>query len=195
MMDGIAAEKAEARREMRRVLRGYFAENDVPRVSAEVCGRLLADGAYARAAAVLCFLSAGLEVDTSPIVARTLADGKVLACPRVVGVEMEFRTLSADSPLSEQTAPGAFGIPEPTDGRPAFAPESFGGRILVVVPGVAFTRGGLRLGHGKGFYDRFLSRLARSSAEFEAAAVCLPCQVVESLPADGRDVRIPRVFS
>ena len=81
-----------------------------------------------------------------------------------------------------QLAPGRWGIWEPTDEAPLLSDYS---RLdLVVVPGVAFSSDGKRLGRGKSFYDRFLPLVPRAAF----VGVCYPCQVVEQIPADPWDV-------
>lgn len=81
-----------------------------------------------------------------------------------------------------QLAPGRWGIWEPTDEAPLLSDYS---RLdLVVVPGVAFSSDGKRLGRGKSFYDRFLPLLPRAAF----VGVCYPCQVVEQIPADPWDI-------
>ena len=83
---------------------------------------------------------------------------------------------------SEQLAPGRWGIWEPTDEAPLLSDYS---RLdLVVVPGVAFSSDGKRLGRGKSFYDRFLPLVPRAAF----VGVCYPCQVVEQIPADPWDI-------
>ena len=55
------------------------------------------------------------------------------------------------------------------------------------MPGVAFTAAGMRLGRGKGFYDKYLSQQGFRAFK---AGVCYPHQVVEELPADPFEHRI-----
>ena len=81
-----------------------------------------------------------------------------------------------------QLAPGRWGIWEPTDEAPLLSDYS---RLdLVVVPGVAFSSDGKRLGRGKSFYDRFLPLVPRAAF----VGVCYPCQMVEQIPADPWDI-------
>ena len=81
-----------------------------------------------------------------------------------------------------QLAPGRWGIWEPTDEAPLLSDYS---RLdLVVVPGLAFSSDGKRLGRGKSFYDRFLPLVPRAAF----VGVCYPCQVVEQIPADPWDI-------
>lgn len=81
-----------------------------------------------------------------------------------------------------QLAPGRWGIWEPTDEAPLLSDYS---RLdLVVVPGVAFSSDGKRLGRGKSFYDRFLPLVPRAAF----VGVCYPCQLVEQIPADHWDI-------
>ena len=84
---------------------------------------------------------------------------------------------------------GAFGIAEPEPGARTCPPGEID---LVVVPGVAFTAGGVRLGRGKGYYDRYLSQ-----AEFRGATVgvCYAHQLVGELPSEPHDVAVDCVVA
>lgn len=104
--------------------------------------------------------------------------------PRIVGRELEVRLVRA--PL--QLRPTAFGLREPDPDRTEVVdPASLG---LVIVPGVAFTRGGDRLGRGAGFYDLFLASLPPHVA---TAAFLFNCQVRDVLPVEPHDRRVQRL--
>lgn len=62
---------------------------------------------------------------------------------------------------------------------------------LVLVPGLAFTEAGIRLGHGAGYYDRFLASLPPATP---TAGVCFSCQIAASLPVEGHDIPVQKVF-
>jgi 5-formyltetrahydrofolate cyclo-ligase len=79
---------------------------------------------------------------------------------------------------------GQWGIREPDGDRVDPATVD-----LVVVPGVAFTLAGDRLGHGKGYYDRVL---AGSNAPTVGA--CFTEQIVDELPVEPHDVRLQHVI-
>lgn len=106
-----------------------------------------------------------------------------IVVPRVEGDEMEFYDYAAGT-----MAEGAFGISEPQQGE-ATQPSEID---LMVTPGVAFTASGDRLGRGKGFYDRYLSR---EGFRAYCVGVCYAHQVVEVLPVEPHDRRMDEVIS
>jgi 5-formyltetrahydrofolate cyclo-ligase len=85
-------------------------------------------------------------------------------------------------PWEGPLAPGPFGLLEPTS-----PPVDPGVLDLVVVPGLAFDRTGRRLGHGKGYYDRFLKDLPPRVLTVGLVPRAL---VLEELPEDPWDVRV-----
>jgi 5-formyltetrahydrofolate cyclo-ligase len=131
---------------------------------------------YAAAHTVMAYIGVGDEPDTEPLLARLRADGKHVVLPRVVGPIIE-------ACAGEPSRIGSFGIPEP-DG-PAADPATID---LVVVPGLAFTADGRRLGQGKGYYDRFLPLTTAVTV-----GACFAEMVVEDLPTEPHDVRLDRI--
>ena len=103
--------------------------------------------------------------------------------PRVKGEDMEFYDYDA-----EAMAVGAFGISEPQGEVPVAAEEI----DLMIVPGVAFTRAGDRLGRGKGYYDRYLSR---EGFRAYCVGVCYEHQLLAELPVEPHDRRMDEVVS
>jgi 5-formyltetrahydrofolate cyclo-ligase len=62
---------------------------------------------------------------------------------------------------------------------------------VVVVPGVAFTEQGLRLGSGSGFYDRYLVRVRSDCMIW---GVCFKEQLRPSLPVEDCDIPMQHMF-
>jgi len=63
---------------------------------------------------------------------------------------------------------------------------------VVVVPGLAFTTSGDRLGQGGGWYDRFLASLRPEAIKI---GVAFAPQIVESLPVEPHDIRMDVVIT
>ena len=135
---------------------------------------------YAAATVVMAFSAMANEPDTDGLHARVAHDGKALVLPRI-----EPGGLVAVS-AGGGTRRGQFGIIEPL-GEP-IDPATID---LIVVPGVAFTAAGWRLGHGRAYYDRFLPTATRA---FTVGA-CFTEQLVDELPVDSHDVRLDLVLS
>ena len=124
------------------------------------------------------YLSCGAEISTKDIVLAALRVGKTVAAPKVTGSgQMEFYQVETLLSLSA----GAFGILEPKPDR-VLTPDM--GKTLLLLPGLAFTRSGERLGYGGGYYDRYLS----VHKEAFLAAPAYPFSVLESLPVQAHDV-------
>ncbi|MFN8020657.1 MAG: 5-formyltetrahydrofolate cyclo-ligase [Acidimicrobiales bacterium] len=134
---------------------------------------------YASARTVMAFASMPSEPDTDGLFARLERDGKALVLPRIVGDELE------PALVGDGTKAAVWGIREPQGA--AVDPTSID---LVIVPGVAFTLAGGRLGHGKAYYDRFLPR----TQAFTVGA-CFDEQVVDDLPLEPHDVLLDLVIS
>ena len=100
------------------------------------------------------------------------------------GGEMDFHFVSDFTTLT----PGAFGIREPNQRlHPKVAPQDLD---LILVPGLAFTRSGQRLGQGGGFYDRFLKRL-----NVPTLGIAYECQLFSELPCEVHDQGIDNLLT
>ncbi len=63
---------------------------------------------------------------------------------------------------------------------------------LVIVPGLAFTADGGRLGQGGGWYDRFLSRIR---PDCTTVGVCFVEQLLDALPTEPHDIAVDHVVT
>ena len=161
--------------------RRALAPVDASSRSAAVRERLWAVPEFTNAHRVLTYVSAkDNEVDTTEIIRRLLAGGREVACPVVLpSGEMEWRRIARQDDL----LPGRFGIPAPDAMRCPPVDSTRG--AVVLVPGLAFARDGHRLGHGGGYFDRFLSRFDGTSI-----GLAYEFQVLDNLPIDPYDERV-----
>lgn len=83
---------------------------------------------------------------------------------------------------------GAYGIDEPQGTLP-ISPDEID---LMILPGVAFTPHGDRLGRGKGFYDRYT---AREGFHAYCIGVCYDYQILPSLPTEPHDRKVAEVIT
>lgn len=97
---------------------------------------------------------------------------------------MEFRIVR--DPQSDLTA-GAMGILAPTENCPLVLPQEID---LLVVPGVAFTLAGARLGYGGGYYDRYIPLCTRA----RILACAFAEQLVNDLPTEPHDYTLPQLI-
>ena len=178
-----SATHAAAKAELRKLARGRRrAVGDEVRAAAALAirDRLLA-GPLAGAAVVACFASFGDEVNTHPLLGALAAEHRAVALPLVLHRErrLEFRVVER---FPAGCVPGPFGILQPD---PLQYPEIIKPAALeaFVVPGLAFTRDGWRLGYGGGYYDRLLLEAPRA----RSVGIAFEEQLVESLPLDPWD--------
>lgn len=124
------------------------------------------------------------EVDLMPLLAE--APGLHYAFPRCLpGQRLRFHEVASPE---DDLIPGAHGILAPRPGLPAID----AGRLdALIIPGVAFTPSGARLGYGGGYYDRFLPTCPQA----RLIALAFAEQMLDSLPTEGHDVPIPLVLS
>lgn len=108
------------------------------------------------------------ELSTRNIVQDALQNGKNVYIPYIHKVDqlsiMDMLALNSMAEF-ESLQPDKWGIPslQPTQipGRRNCFDAT--GLDLIVMPGMAFDQGFRRLGHGKGYYDHFLTRYSKWS--------------------------------
>ena len=138
--------------------------------------------AYQNAKTVYGYLPYNQEVRTVPMLEQALRDGKRVAVPKIYGDTMKFLYLDDLSKVEKNS----MGIPEPVDDTPVADDPT----ALVLIPGVAFTKEGDRMGYGGGFYDRFLAL----EPDHPTLALCYEFQIVDSLPTEAFDIPVDTVL-
>ena len=176
-------EKA-ALRAMLRKKRKEFSPHDCEHWDASLCTHVLSLPEYQQANTIFCYVSTPEEPGTQAILAFALADGKQLCVPRCrPNGQMDLCLISSLFDLR----PGAYGILEPSPHALTLSPEEVD---LAIIPCLACTRDGLRLGLGGGYYDRFLPRFSGN-----AVMLCREALVLDSLPTEAHDCPVPTLIT
>lgn len=186
--DPVAADK-RLLRERIRSHRDALPEPERARASGVITQRLLCLPQWTAAACVMAYGSFGKEFDTTELLRAALAQGKTLVLPRVFGAQRRL-CLHRIQDLEQDLVPGVWGIPEPLPGRcPEISREII---ELIVVPGLAFSPAGARLGYGGGYYDQLLGHWPGRPF---LVAPAFALQVVPSVPTGPHDVPVDLVLS
>ena len=114
--------------------------------------RLSSIEAFQKASCIFSYASMGSEADTAVIISDAISRKKTVALPKTYeNGRMEFFSVMDVNALER----GALGILEPSEARPLMKSTD---ADVIILPGLGFDRHLHRLGYGKGFYDRYLTR-------------------------------------
>lgn len=179
-MKTLNEEKANLRKQLREAYRA-ISPTERREKSNLLQERILRELAGTEARRIFCYVSYGWEPETGELIRALLRLGKEVAVPRC----RDDGTMDAILIRSmEDLKPGMYGIPEPAADRESCSPGSID---LALVPAMALSPEGKRLGKGGGYYDRYLPKL------------CCPAWGISffecPVPAEEHDVRMDRCFT
>ncbi len=187
----MSSEGIDAKVELRSRLiaaRNQLHDHQRRRLDRQICAQLLrylGELDYLDIAAYIAFRG---EPDLSPALEVLHQAGRRIHLPIVRDQAMHFARWVPGTEMPKNR----FGIPEPVNGRPCPTERL----ELVLMPLVAFSPAGTRLGMGAGFYDRCFSfRNEHRDAPPELIGVAYSLQEVNSLPAQSWDVPLDGVIT
>ena len=133
-----------------------------------------------KAGAVFTYASTEIEVDTRRLIEYCLERKIPVALPVSRDEELDFFFINSIDELQK----GRYSIDEPPQNHPAIPDKN----TLCIVPALCADGEGLRLGYGKGYYDRFLKDFTGISA-----IICY-ASFKQEVPAEPHDVRCDYTF-
>lgn len=160
-------------------------EEDRKEKSRLIKDKLLRQKEFRKAKKVMFYIAMKGEVETREMIKTAKKLGKIIAVPVCVKNRASLRPAILNSHASLKKGP--YGVPEP-------ATSSFlrsADLDLVITPGVAFDKKGNRLGRGKGYYDRFLSKIPKDTPSIGLA---FSLQILPVVPASSHDVSVKKVL-
>ena len=175
-------EKQQLRAIVRR-LEAALAPEYKAKSARSIAHRLLAMPEYQEAQTVFCFVGTDREIDTRPILEDALAAGKTLCVPLCTEPgRMESRQITD----LNQLVPGRYGLLEPTADTPVSPVDAID---FAVLPCVTCNYLGQRLGHGGGYYDRYLQQITGTQA-----VLCRTALMCDEIPMEAHDRTIDFVI-
>lgn len=122
------------------------------------------------------------ECEPLPLLTRAADRGITLCLPaiREETRTLEFRQWSPGAPLQR----GKHRTHEPLNTAHALSPD------MLLVPGLAFTKEGFRLGYGGGYYDHTLATLRANNPTLRTVGLCFDLQITDSLPLEPHDTSL-----
>ena len=150
-----------------------------------IARKLLRQGVFKKAKKVMFYIAMEGEVETREMIEAAKRLGKIIAVPVCVKNRASLRPALLDSHAHLKKGP--YGVSEPVVSRFISLREL----DLVITPGVAFDKKGNRLGRGKGYYDRFLSRIPKDTPSIGLA---FNLQILPVVPTTSHDVSVKKVL-
>ncbi len=131
-----------------------------------------------KADCILCYISTEIEVDTIKFLEYCFDNDITVAVPKCTAEEMTFHIISSFG----DTEKGMYDITEPKADCPLYDSLDFNSAVCIV-PGLTFDDNGYRLGYGKGYYDKFLSKFNGKSI-----GLCYKSYMNYEIPKDKYDL-------
>lgn len=164
--------KRDLRSQMKRQLRELQVE-EYEAKSAEICSKV--KNKFATAHVVAVFAHSPFEPNLETLWTEGFFAHRIALYPKIAGDNLVLCPVAS----REDLRPGPFGIGEPISSPIQLRPD------VMLVPGLAFSSEGFRLGRGAGFYDRFLGA---TSVDLIKVGICFDFQMVPELPVEPHDV-------
>jgi len=152
--------------------------------SAQLKNKLFRNRVFKKAKTVMFYMPFGGEVDTVDMIRSAQKIGKIVVVPVCGKNRMMSPCVLKDKGTLLR---GPYGIREPALKKPV----NLKSLDLVIVPGLAFDKQGRRLGRGKGYYDRFLSKISRHSI---AIGLAYDFQILPFIPTTEYDIDVHKVI-
>ena len=186
MSDAIAASKRALRAELRE-RRQMMSESSRDAAATGIAGQLDALVTRLGVRSMSCFLSTTTEPGTRAFVDAAVHRGIRVLLPvtRTDGL-LDWAVATRDLDITD----GMFGLPEPVG--QLLGPIAVNDVDLLVIPAAAVGRNGMRLGWGRGFFDKTLGSMEGCPPVY---AVIYDSELLDEVPSDLHDQPVTGVVT
>lgn len=179
------SERKKGLRQKMLAMRRALSANETESRSSSLKENILSLPEYKNAKKIMAFLAMKGESNLDGFIRQALLDGKEVYIP----VCLPERQMEAGRLIDmEHFEKGPLGLRNLPAGYEVTSPESLD---LVLIPGLAVSQEGIRLGMGAGYYDRYLARVP-----FEKRVAALwDFQVIPNIPSEPFDQKIAKIVT
>jgi len=157
--------------------------------SNRIVDKLIKFDKYQQSEKIMLYIATKSEVQTQRMIESAQKDNKNIYIPLIIQEQHDLiPSLVID--FEKEIALGNLGIYQPKEEFHRLFPPSI--LDLVIVPGVAFTQQGHRLGRGGGYYDRFLKKLSRQAY---SVGLAFEMQIIEEIPLEETDMPVDCIIT
>ncbi|MCF0141269.1 MAG: 5-formyltetrahydrofolate cyclo-ligase [Mogibacterium sp.] len=185
IFDSVLEHKRWCRKELRELAK-TLGEDYREEAGEAICRKVIELDEFKAAESVFCYINLPGEPSTKSIIEKAVFDGKKVSIPLCTDTSehiMSARLYEGE----ESLVSGAYGIMEPSAESKEVDPAEID---LVIAPCVSCDRWCRRLGHGAGYYDRFLSR-----TDCRVVALCYEKMLCEEVPTEEFDITMYAVIT
>ena len=179
------SERKKGLRQKMLAMRRALSANETESRSSSLKENILSLLEYKNAKKIMAFLAMKGESNLDGFIRQALLDGQEVYIP----VCLPERQMEAGRLIDmEHFEKGPLGLRNLPAGYEVTSPESLD---LVLIPGLAVSQEGIRLGMGAGYYDRYLARVP-----FEKRVAALwDFQVIPDIPSEPFDQKIAKIVT
>ena len=157
--------------------------------SKKITESLLKLDIYQQSTNIMLYIATPSEVQTKEIIKNAQKDRKKVFVPLIIRRDQPMLP-SLVNDFEKELSTGYLGILQPK--REFFRIYPPNTLDLIIVPGVAFTLQGHRLGRGGGYYDQFLSQLKKNIL---SVALAFEMQILAQIPYDQNDFPVDYIIT
>ena len=189
-----------AKKELRRAMKSKVAAislEDKIKQSEQVTEKLVKSPSYINAQSIALYLHMNDEIQTEKILQNALESGKTCFIPRYfMGTESLMEMVQIYDMKDYQNLPlTKWNIKQPPDTEKRPEALEKGSLDVMLLPGMAFSVKGQRLGRGKGYYDKYLTKAVNSGMKPVTIALAFDEQILPDIPCDDHDFILDAILS
>jgi len=169
--------------------RNLLSKRTILEKSNRIVDKLIKFDKYQQSEKIMLYIATKSEVQTQRIIESAQKDNKNIYIPLIIQEQQDLiPSLVID--FEKEIALGNLGIVQPKEEFHRLFPPNI--LDLVIIPGVAFTQQGHRLGRGGGYYDRFLKKL---SGQAYSVALAFEMQIIKEIPLEESDMPVDCIIT